>query len=224
MRKSLGDWTASGNPPQSAPRARDDGQAPRPTRGSRRHLAGNCCRSARWSSRVRTTGDLLRASSQRHGQSHSIRQIGDWRSGATARRFARPFSHRAICALGAQTPSPARAAGEKNAAVFSGTVPTCAGGCGAKGHSSSFVKASKVLRVLPSMVTHSVPRQSRNTQPSGVLNEKKFGRRNKFVRSKCFFSSASEYCPKNRTACSSLSTCRRVTRTSFFVFFSSKTL
>src|SRR2546427_12768338 len=73
------------------------------------------------------------------------------------------------------------------------------------------------------MVAHSVHRQSRNTPPSGVSKEKKFGRRNKFARSAYFFSSASEYCPKNRTACSSLSRCRRVTRTSFFVCFSSKT-
>jgi hypothetical protein len=80
-------------------------------------------------------------------------------------------------------------------AVLAGTDPNFSGGCGAKGQFKALVKASKVLRVAPSMVTHSFPKQSRNTPPSGVSKEKKFGRRNRFERSEYFFSSASEYCP-----------------------------
>src|SRR5713101_3299697 len=107
-------------------------------------------------------------------------------------------------------------------AVFAGTDPSFSGGCGAKGQLRALVKASKMLRVVPSRVTHSSPKQSRNTPPSGVSKEKKFGRRNKFERSEYFFSSASEYCPKKRTACSSLSRCSLATRMSFFVCFCSK--
>src|SRR5215472_4793331 len=106
-------------------------------------------------------------------------------------------------------------------AVFSGTTPGRSGGGGAEGQSSALVKASKSLRVGPSIVTQLSPKQYRNTPPSGESNWKKFGRRIKFDRCVCFFSSASEYCPKKRAACPSLSRCRRVTSISFFVSFCS---
>src|SRR5436309_3374088 len=83
--------------------------------------------------------------------------------------------------------------------------------------------AARHTGIEPAGLTHSSPRQSRNTPPSGVSNEKKFGRRSKFERSACFFSSASEYWPKNRAACTSLSRCRRATRMGFFVCLCSKT-
>src|SRR5882762_6303911 len=114
--------------------------------------------------------------------------------------------------------------GAETIAVLAGTDPSFSGGCGAKGQFRALVKPSKMLRVAPSMVTHSFPKQSRNTPPSGASKEKKFGRRSKFERSEYFFSSASEYCPKKRAACSSLSRCSLVTRMSFFVCFCSKKL
>src|SRR5260370_41331805 len=129
---------------------------------------------------------------------------------------------RTYCSVGSWElrPSPLAATmfspGAEVIAVFAGTDPSFSSGCGAKGQFSALVKASKLLRVVPSRVRHSSPKQSRNTPPSGVSNAKKFGRRSKLVRSEYFFSSASEYCPKKRAACSSLSKCRRGTRVEFF--------
>src|SRR6266850_214112 len=94
-------------------------------------------------------------------------------------------------------------------------------GCGAIGHSIAFVRPSNTLRVAPSIVMHSTPKQYRKTPPSGVSKEKKFGRRNRFERCEYFFSSASEYCPEKRVACSSLSRRSRVTSAILLLFFSS---
>src|ERR1700730_16289416 len=53
-------------------------------------------------------------------------------------------------------------------AVLAGTATSYSGGCGVKGQFSVLVKPSKMLRVVPSTVTHSSPKQCRNTPPSGV--------------------------------------------------------
>src|SRR5205807_2848161 len=138
------------------------------------------------------------------------------------RQFTRSLSGIQVRAAGETLYRAVGEAGKKSAAaVFAGTAPGRSGGGGAEGQSSALVKPSKSLRVAPSMVTQLSPKQSRNTPPSGVSNWKKFGRRIKFERSECFFSSASEYCPKKRAACSSLSRRTRVTRISFFVCFCS---
>src|SRR5229473_2030876 len=107
-------------------------------------------------------------------------------------------------------------------AVFAGAADSSrCDGCGAIGQSIAFVRPSNTLRVVPSIVTHSAPKQYRKTPPSGLSKEKKFGRRNRFERSEYFFSSASEYCPEKRVACSSLSRCSRVTSTIRLLCFSS---
>ena len=58
---------------------------------------------------------------------------------------------------------------------------------------NDFIHLGNKVRSPPSRVTHSFAEQRKNTGPSGVLNEKKLGRRKRLLRSACFFSRASEY-------------------------------
>src|ERR1700674_732114 len=107
------------------------------------------------------------------------------------------------------------------ATVLVGTGEISLGCAGTSPQSSSLFNFKNKLRSPPSNVMPSAPRHFRNTPPSGVSKEKKFGRRNRLVRPGCFFSSASEYRPKKRSAISSLFSRKRVRSRSRFVRFSS---
>jgi len=198
MRKSLGDWTTSGNPPESA----------RELAMMAKRRGQHADAAAIWLEIADDPRDGVHACEQlaiyyeRHARDRvkaaqfaklAIATLGQQRADSRdpflTARFAR-MEHkflRRLARLAKKTPlsSPERPQVRRR---LRGQRPIQFFGESVKGfarrtfHGHAFV-----------------PRQSRNTPPCGVSKEKKFGRRNRFVRSEYFFSSASEYCPKNRT-------------------------
>src|ERR1700676_3587917 len=114
-------------------------------------------------------------------------------------------------ALPARSESPSRLG--RLVMVLSVGLVGSSGGSGEAGQPIALLMPSNTGRTVPSTLRHSASKHRRKTPPSIDSKEKKFGRRYSFERWSYFFSSASEYWPKKRTASAVLLSRNRLTST-----------